>query len=394
MPESDDFLTLIGPDRRRPKIPSWQALVVLAMVAFVAVGMVVLLPRDVVDVDLTALGFAADAVPATVSATGDDPCSFAPDLACTQVEFDLGDGGPAVPQEFPAQPGQPTFHVGEKVFVNVVEFEDGSVSYQYADRDRRWLVGVVTLVFAATVLALARIRGLFALFGLLASVVVLALFIIPAIIAGRDAVLVALVGGGAIALISLYVTHGATPLTHVAAIGAFGSLALTAGLALLVLVAARFTGVAGEEAFYLLAVPQIDLGGLLLAGIVLGAIGALDDVTVTQASTVWELRSANQDMTAGDLFAAGLRVGRDHIASTVNTLLLAYAGAALPLLILFSLSGRGLGFVASSEVVAIEIVRTLVGSIGLVAAVPLTTFLAARAAAGHDATVSGAEIPG
>ncbi|MBT8213814.1 MAG: YibE/F family protein, partial [Acidimicrobiia bacterium] len=112
----------------------------------------------------------------------------------------------------------------------------------------------------------------------------------------------------------------------------------------------------------------------------LGAMGALDDVTVTQASAVWELRAAAPTMTPGDLFRAGLRIGRDHIASTVNTLVLAYSGAALPLLALFVLSEQSLGSLANSEAVATEIIRTLVGSIGLVAAVPLTTWLAAHAA--------------
>jgi uncharacterized membrane protein len=133
-----------------------------------------------------------------------------------------------------------------------------------------------------------------------------------------------------------------------------------------------------EEAFFLQAIPGLDLNGLLLAGIVLGAIGALDDVTVTQASAVWEIHAANPTLDSTQLFEAGLRVGRDHIVSTVNTLLLAYAGASLPLLIFFSLSSQSLGFIASSEVVAVEIVRTLIGSIGLVAAVPVTTWLSSR----------------
>jgi uncharacterized membrane protein len=217
-----------------------------------------------------------------------------------------------------------------------------------------------------------------ALVGLLLSVAILVWFILPAIISGEDAVLVALVGGGAIALVSLYLAHGYNPLTHVAALGAFSALVLTTALSWLVLAAANFSGVASEEAFFLLALPDVDLNGLLLAGIVLGAIGALDDVTVTQASAVWEVHGANPTLEAPDLYASGLRVGRDHIVSTVNTLLLAYAGASLPLLILFTLAGQSLGFVASSEVVAVEIVRTLVGSIGLVAAVPMTTWLSSR----------------
>lgn len=397
MPDgSDDFQTLIGPDRRRLKLPGWQETVVVLMILFITVGLVVLVPKEAPDVDLTAIGFADEAVPATVESVANEPCSYSADLQCYLVAFDLGDDGGPVIQEFSEGEGQPVFDIGDGVFINVTGFDDGSVSYQYADRDRRALVGGVLLLFALAVVALARVRGLLALFGLTASVVVLLLFIVPAIVAGRDAVLVALVGGGAIALISLYVTHGPNPLTHVAAIGAFGALGITVALSWIVLLLARFSGFADEESFYLTAVPGIDLSGLLLAGIVLGTIGALDDVTVTQASTVWEVRSANEQLGSAELFAAGLRVGRDHIASTVNTLLLAYVGAAMPLLILFSLSGMRMGFVVSSEVVAVEIVRTLVGSIGLVAAVPLTTFLAAKTALSHPGRgrVSEAEIPG
>jgi uncharacterized membrane protein len=130
-----------------------------------------------------------------------------------------------------------------------------------------------------------------------------------------------------------------------------------------------------------LAIPDLDLGGILLAGIVLGTIGALDDVTVTQASAVWEVHEANPTLESAELFDSGLRVGRDHIVSTVNTLLLAYAGASLPLLIFFTLADQSLGFIAGTEIVALEIVRTLVGSIGLVAAVPVTTWLSARVVA-------------
>jgi uncharacterized membrane protein len=226
-------------------------------------------------------------------------------------------------------------------------------------------------------------RGLAALGGLAISLFVLMGFIVPAIVAGRDAVLVATVGGSIIVLVALYLAHGVTPLTHVAAIGAFSALALTALLSWLATSAAHFSGLADEESFYLLAIPGIDLNGILLAGIVLGAIGALDDVTVTQASAVWEVRGANRELLPHDLFASGLRVGRDHIASTVNTLLLAYAGAALPLLVLYSLSPLPTGGVLSSEVVAVEVVRTLVGSMGLVAAVPITTWLASREAVKH-----------
>lgn len=156
------------------------------------------------------------------------------------------------------------------------------------------------------------------------------------------------------------------------------SLLLTGLLGLFFVDLSIFTGAGSEEAFFLqINQQQVNLQGLLLASIIIGTLGVLDDVTVTQASAVWELHRANPGYGIRNLYRAGIRIGRDHIASTVNTLVLAYAGASLPLLIIFSVSNRDLAHVLNSEIVAEEIVRTFVGSIGLVAAVPLTTGLAA-----------------
>jgi uncharacterized membrane protein len=150
---------------------------------------------------------------------------------------------------------------------------------------------------------------------------------------------------------------------------------------------AQLSGFASEEAVVVqVGAARIDLAGIILGGVVIGALGAIDDMTVTQASAVWELRAANPSMSRRSLARSGLRIGRDHVASTVNTLALAYAGASMPVLLLLVLSGQAVATVVSGEVIATEIVRTLVGSIGLVAAVPLTTWLAAAAvpAAGSD----------
>ena len=379
--ENPDLKKLLGPDRRSIPRPEGLGAVVLVIAALVVVGLVALWPYDRPDLDLSGFGFAGDVVDAEVLSAEVGSCSFAEDLDCTLVTFSVLEGeesGELYVQEFPDEPGQPGFEEGETALLSVTEFEDGAISLQYADRDRDALLGVLALVFAVAVVGLGRMRGVAALLALVLSVGMLILFILPAIIGGRDAVLVALVGGGAIMLISLYLAHGYNRLTHVATLGAFGALALTAGLSWGAVTVGKFSGLVTEESFFLLSVPGLDLSGILLAGIVLGALGALDDVTVTQASAVWEVHGANPDMSTADLYASGLRVGRDHIVSTVNTLLLAYAGAALPLLILFTLSDQPLGVVVNSEVVALEIVRTLVGSIGLVAAVPFTTWLSSR----------------
>jgi len=354
---------------------------VIAVIAgLIGVGLIALWPTETPELDLSQIGFADEVVRAEVTIATAGPCSYAAEVTCLLYQFVVLDEpvGESVILEFPDEPGQPRLSEGEDVFLAVVTFDDGSVDFQYADRDRRPLLVVLGLVFAAAVIGLGRLRGVAALVGLALSVAILLWFILPAIVAGEDAVLVAMVGGGAIALVSLYLAHGYNPLTHVAALGAFSALVLTTGLSWLVIAVADFSGVVTEEAFLLLSIPDLDLGGLLLAGVVLGAIGALDDVTVTQASAVWEVHSANPSLAPGDLYESGLRVGRDHIVSTVNTLLLAYAGASLPLLIFFSLADQSLGLIASSEVVAVEIVRTLVGSTGLVAAVPITTWLSSR----------------
>lgn len=388
--DRSDFETLIGSDRRRLPRPRGLAAVVTAVAMGIVAGLILLWPTDIPDIDRSEIGFADEVVRAeTVTAVG-GPCSFDAEVDCRHFQLSLLDEpvGDLAILEFIDEPGQPNMTEGDVVYLAVVRFDDGTVEYQYAGQDRRVLLVASTLVFAAAVIGLGRLRGVAALVGLALSVAILLWFILPAIIGGADAVLVALVGGGAIALVSLYLAHGYNPLTHVAALGAFSALALTTALSWLVVVLANFSGLVSEESFFLLAIPDLDLNGLLLAGIVLGAIGALDDVTVTQASAVWEVHGANPAMSSGELFQSGLRVGRDHIVSTVNTLLLAYAGASLPLLLFFTLSDQSLGFIASSEVVAIEIVRTLVGSIGLVAAVPVTTWLSARVASSMGAGAS------
>jgi uncharacterized membrane protein len=179
-------------------------------------------------------------------------------------------------------------------------------------------------------------------------------------------------------LIALYMCHGLSARTSVAVLGTLISLSLIGVLGSLFIGWAALTGNTDDNTGLIHGLyPGIDMSGLLLAGVIIGSLGVLDDVTVTQTSAVWELHEANPSMGWRGLYRAGIRIGRDHIASVVNTLVLAYAGAALPLLLLFSIAQSSVGTVANSELVAEEIVRTLVGSIGLVASVPVTTALAA-----------------
>ncbi len=303
-------------------------------------------------------------------------------IECNLVHLELlggPDEGDVTNLEFPASATTPQFEVGDRIVLSYSPDAERGFQYSFADRGRKPVLVWLAVLFAVGVVVLGRLRGVTALAGLVASVVVLLAFALPAIIDGRNPVGVSVVAAAAISFVALYAAHGFTMMTTVALLGTLGSLLLTAVLAVSFVELAQFSGYGSEEAAFLSTVAgEIDLRGLLLAGVVVGALGAIDDMTVTQASAVWELRAANPAMSAQRVYLAGLRIGRDHVASTVNTLFLAYAGASMPLFVLFVLAEQSLGSIANSEIVAVEIVRTLVGSIGLVTAVPLTTWLAAR----------------
>ncbi|MCQ8190557.1 YibE/F family protein [Streptomyces rugosispiralis] len=251
------------------------------------------------------------------------------------------------------------------------------LQYSVSDVDRSMPMALLAGLFALAVVVVGRLRGVFALVALAISFGVLTLFILPAILQGSNPLVVAVVGGSAIMLLALYMCHGLTARTSVAVLGTLVSLLLIGVLGSLFIGWASLTGNTDDQTGLVHGLyPNIEIQGLLLAGVIIGSLGVLDDVTVTQTSAVWELREADPTTSRRKLYGAAMRIGRDHIASVVNTLVLAYAGASLPLLLLFSIADSGVGTVATSEIVAEEIVRTLVGSIGLVASVPVTTALA------------------
>jgi uncharacterized membrane protein len=251
-------------------------------------------------------------------------------------------------------------------------------NYSFYDFQRGTPMVVLALAFIAIVVLFGRLRGALSLVGLGFSLALVLLFVVPAILDGKSPLAVAVVGSLAVALITIPLAHGGGPKTIAAVLGTAASLLLTALLALIFTKATHLTGFSSEEATFLdIAGANLSLQGLLLAGMVIGALGVLDDVTVSQASTVLALRSANPSLRFRQLFAVAQRVGRDHVSATVNTLVLAYVGAALPILLIFSASDLAVGEALSTEAVATQVVATLVGSIGLIAAVPLTTGLAA-----------------
>lgn len=269
---------------------------------------------------------------------------------------------------------------GDRVLLQAIEGADGT-RYFIVDHVRTRLLLALALGFALLVLLVGRWYGLRSLIGLAATYLILIRFILPGIIAGNSPLAISLVGGIGIMASTLVLAHGADRKSGAAIGGTALALVLIVVLSDLAIAAAKFTGIADEDAatvFHLLG-GSIDARGLLLSGILIGALGALDDVTMTQASTVFELRDANPSLRRRDLYRRGMRVGRDHIASMVNTLVLAYAGASLPLLVILASQTEGVGTLISREFLATEIVRTIVGSIGIVAAVPLTTAIAAWA---------------
>ena len=264
--------------------------------------------------------------------------------------------------------------------------------YSLSDFERRRPMLVLAVLFALVVLVFARWRGALSLLGLGFSLALILLFVVPSILDGNSPLAVAIAGALAIALVTIPLAHGRGPKSVSALLGTAISLMLTAGLAVLFTELTHLTGLASEEAAFLgVGQADVSLEGLLLAGMVIGALGVLDDVTISQASTVMALRQADPELGFGSLFSRALEVGRDHVSATVNTLVLAYVGASLPVLLIFSSADLGLGEAINLELVAQEIVATLVGSIGLVAAVPITTALAALLALNEDPGRLGAD---
>jgi len=308
------------------------------------------------------------------------------------------DRGRTVTVDLPSGPGVPVVAGGDDVVLIYLPDTPGGAGYQLADHQRGTQLWILAAALALAIIAFGRLRGLAALAGLAVTFGVLLWFIVPAILDGRSPLLVAIVGAAAIMFVVLYLTHGVRRSTSVAVAGTLISLTLTGLLGWASVAGAHLTGYGTEDAFYTGLTMRVNMQGLLLAGIVIGALGVLDDVTVTQAVAVDELARANPAYGFGDLYRSAARVGRAHIASVVNTIILAYAGASLPLLLLIATSDQPAGQILTNQALAEELVRGMVGTIGLIAAVPITTALAAfvtvrarRARASRPAIPAAAE---
>ncbi|WP_372729864.1 YibE/F family protein [Nocardioides sp.] len=286
------------------------------------------------------------------------------------------DKGQDVEVPLPNGTGAPEVAEDDSVVMIETASPDGE-SYTIVDHQRSTGLWVLMAAFTLALVAFGRWRGLTALAGLAVTFALLLFFVVPAILAGEPPLLVAIVGSCAIMLTVLYLTHGFGLSTTVAVLGTLISLTLTGLLSAATVAALHLTGVTDDISASVGITQGVNTQGLLLAGIVIGSLGVLDDVTVTQAATVTELARANPSYRFGQLYRAGSRVGRSHIASVVNTIILAYAGSSLPLLILIVANNDSFGAVVTDQIIAQEIVRSVVATLGLIAAVPLTTALAA-----------------
>lgn len=319
----------------------------------------------------------------------------------TTARLETGpDKGVVVTLPIGSGPLLPDLESGDQIRVSKVVVPEGAPApqgqgpgpqYNFTDFERRIPMLWLALIFVAMVVFFGRLRGALSLVGLAASLAVVVFFIVPAILDGTEPLVAAVVGSMAVMLLTIGLAHGLGPKSLAAMLGTTLSLVLVAALALLFTNLTHLTGLAAgdESALVQLGAVDISFKGLLLAGMVIGALGVLDDVTVSQASTVLALRAANPRFRFGELYRRAIEVGRDHVSATVNTLVLAYVGTSLPVLLIFGSGGIGFVDAVNVELVAQAVVGTLVGSIGLIAAVPLTTALATALAV----RVSAEELP-
>ena len=360
-------------------------LVAAALAVATVAGLVLLWPGEVES--QVAQGISVESEPAKVESVREKVCAGFATQDCQLVTARIEEGaeeGKRVRIQLGGGGLDPDVDPGDTIRVSKApEPPPGTeavagTGYTLYDFERRGPMLILAAVFALVVLVFAGWRGALSLAGLGLSLVLVLVFVVPAILDGKPPLLVAVVGSMAVALITIPLAHGWGPKSLAALLGTAASLVLTALLAVLFTELTHLTGLASEEAIFLqIGNADVSLQGLLLAGMVVGALGVLDDVTISQASTVLALRRANPGLGLRHLFALALDVGRDHVSATVNTLVLAYVGASLPILLLFSAADLGVSEALNLEVVAKEIVATLVGSIGLIAAVPITTGLAA-----------------
>lgn len=268
---------------------------------------------------------------------------------------------------------------GDTIFLNRTVGIDGVEYFNYKDIERRGALAVLFAVFVMLLIVLSGWQGIRALLSLALSIGAIFFILVPALLAGYSAPLVSLAVAGLVLALVLFLTHGINPRSIIAFLGTLSAVAVTCAMAAIWVSVMKLTGLSADAAVYLNFATggTLDFAGLLLGSIIIGILGVLDDVSITQSSVVQELKRANPALSFYELYASALRVGRDHVGSLVNTLAFAYVGMSLPLVLLLAKSSASLALTINQEMVAAELLRIIVGSIGLVLAIPFTTFVAA-----------------
>jgi len=276
--------------------------------------------------------------------------------------------------------GQNTIKLGDVVVIEEIYRVDGTTIYMIGDNYRIDSLWIVFGIFLLLLIIFSGWRGASSLAGLIFSVLVLALFTVPQIVAGQNPLIISIVSAFIIALVSIYLSHGFNKRTTIAVIGTCITIVLAIALAYVSTTITGLTGMGSEAVFQLSSwgpLSEIDFRGLLLGGIIIGALGVLDDVTTAQSAAIDEISKANPSLSSKELYKRGFSVGKEHITSLVNTLALAYVGASFPLLLIFVANPKPIWTIVNSQMVSEEIIRTLVGSMALILAVPITTAMAA-----------------
>jgi len=341
----------------------------LLVVIGCVVGLVSTWPQDPKE---AGEGYAVVRVDATVTSLETCPGEG----ECLIAGAELVDGT-EVAVQVPAAGQIRAVEVGQDVVLGYDEDLPAGNQYSFLEADRSTPIIALIVIFAVAVLLLSGWRGAASLLSLGLTLLVVGVYVLPALRDEASPLLVALTTAGVVLLTTLYASYGITVRSTVTLVGTLLGLALAAALGVIFTDLGAFTGLSDETTRFLqTVVGGVDTRGLLLAGLIIGALGVLDDVTVTQTATVWELAGADPRASRRSLFSAAMRVGRAHVSATVNTLTLAYVGASLPLLVFISAVGTSWADAIFSEGVATEIVRGLAGSLGIIAAVPLTTALA------------------
>jgi len=370
----------------RPRL-AWSLAAVVTVIGLIALGAMVALWPDENDVPQGADPYGnVKILDATVkkatpfdcnsSGTGPDNTPMV-EGSCAQVTAETENGATAVFTLDPTRYVGAGMEPGDRIRVIEIAPDGQEATYEFYDHQRGVPLAVLAVVFALLVALVGRWRGVFALIGIGITLLVLLRFVMPALLAGEPSIAVAVAGSTVIMLAVLYLAHGVSIRTTSALLGTLFGIGFTAIVGAASTDWAHLTGIGSEDDHLLLATaPQISLAGVVAASMVIAGLGVLNDVTVTQASAVWEMRALKPTAGRRELFGSAMRIGRDHIASSVYTLVFAYAGTAMTTLLLIAAYQRALLEVAVTEGIAQEVVRTLVGAIGLVLAVPITTAIA------------------